>query len=121
MKRVPLHKRFDSVLYAKAWLKAQEYAEKLPESEYKKAAFANAVAKLVSKIDTGLGGPSVRELMVISLSEEKTYSVDEAIRFAKPICFGELNIELAMKMFHSHETRDNDPKDLVLLGLPYEV
>lgn len=84
------------------------------------AAFANSVAYLVTGMSGGYGGPSIREHCVtwLAIKERKmagTWSVDDASKFAEPICYGELPL-IALQVYQNESCFDGDPADLERLG-----
>lgn len=82
-----------------------------PDSHpYRRAAFANAVAAMLTGVSGGYGGPSVRENAVRRLGQS-TQDFDEACKLAEPIVFGPLT-DLHRECWQQEYCFQDDPADL---------
>ncbi len=89
--------------------------EKRPRaSNFKKAAFANAVSVLVTGVSGGYGGPSVREYVAESKYGGRRRSFEEACTLLLaddgPI-FGPIT-DLHRMFWEDYDCFDDDPKDI---------
>lgn len=89
-------------------------------STEKKAAFANSVSYLVTAASGGFGGPSVREHAVSHTYCHQNFSYPEAVKLLLAedgLIFGPLQ-DIHHQCWQVEHCFDDDPNDLVELGLP---
>lgn len=70
-----------------------------PEWLFHRCAFANAVNELMTGVDPGYGGPSMRQIAAGILAgrniPEGGWTQGEAFAFCEPICFGPITLDAA--------------------------
>lgn len=97
---------------------------------YRHCSFANSVSYLVTGMDGGYGGPSIREHAVhwslsgnsdhsgaVPIADDRlplngTWTLEKACEFAAPIVYGDLPA-IASQIHQSESCFDDDPEDLV--------